>query len=171
LRPLFRQPSAAQPHLGKTFRAYTTLGRVRGLSGGRYLAESRQVINTGGLPRSAQVNFSPQWSPAMRSAAGASLAFGVSAAFQWVEDFNSPYLTPEQKYLRFGVAGLGGTGAWVAGLIATEVAAGAGAGAWAGPVGILVGGGVTFIWIKWVQPSIFRTFGANLQRDLAPLAN
>jgi hypothetical protein len=165
LRALFRQPSVAQPHVGTTFRAYTTLGRVRDLGNGRYLAQTGQVIETGGLPRSAQVNFSPQWRPDVRMAAGASFAFGLSAAFQWIGDFNNPYLTTNQQMGRLVASGAGGLVA----LGAAQVASGAVAGSWAGPVGVIVGASTTFVWIKWVQPIVFDSFGLNPERTLLPL--
>jgi RHS repeat-associated protein len=168
LRPLF-QRGGLQPQLGKTFRAYTTLGRVRALGGGRYLAETGQIIDTAGLPASAVVRFASLLGPGLRITGGAGAAFGMSATFQWIEDWNDPYLTPTQRNWRIGVSGLGGLGGWGAGLIATEIAAGAGAGSWAGPIGIITGATVTFVWIVWVQPFIFKEGGLNPERNLASL--
>jgi hypothetical protein len=170
LRSLF-QRGGLRPQLGKTFRAYTTLGRVRALGGGRYLAETGQIIDSAGLPASAVVRFASLLGPGLRITGGAGAAFGISATFQWIEDWNDPYLTPTQRNWRIGVSGLGGVGAWIVGLGATEIAAGAGAGSWAGPIGIIAGATVTFVWITVVQPAIFEARGLNPARNLAPLQN
>ena len=171
LRSLFRQPSVAQPQFGKTFRAYTTLGKVREIGNGRYLAETGEIIDTAGLPASAKARFTPQLSPLWRNAAGASFAFGISATFQWAEDLSDPYLTPNQRVWRIGISGVGGVGAWGIGLGVAEFAYGAGAGSWAGPIGMIIGGTATFVWIKWVQPYIFEASGLDSQRSLMPLQN
>lgn len=170
LRSLF-QRGGLQPQLGKTFRAYTTLGRVRALGGGRYLAETGQVIDTAGLSVSAQVRFVPLLGPGLRITGGAGAAFGISGVFQWIEDWNDPYLTPTQRNWRIGVSGTGGVVTWIATGVAAEVAAGAGAGSWAGPIGIIAGATVTFVWITVVQPAIFEARGLNPARNLAPLQN
>ncbi len=60
LRPLF-QRGGLQPQLGKTFRAYTTLGRVRALGGGRYLAETGQIIDTQGYRPLLKPDLYPFW--------------------------------------------------------------------------------------------------------------
>jgi hypothetical protein len=99
----------------------------------------------------------------VRELTGAGFAFGLSAAFQWFED-TSPYLTLEQRAFRTGISGIGGAVAWAAGGFATYSL---GASALAGPIGIVVGGVVTYAWIKWIQPVIFDYAGLNPKRDLA----
>lgn len=164
---------AKNPQFGKTFRTYETLGHVRDLGKGQYLAETGEVIEVNGLPASARVSFTPipRFSPLVRNVLGGSAAFGISAIFQGVEDWNNPYLTSSQFRWRVGISGVGGLGAWYTGSIATEIAVGAGAGSWAGPFGVGVGVAVTFVWIIWVQPAIFKTGGLNPERNLAPLQN
>ncbi len=173
LRTLF-QRGAAQPQLGRTFRAYTTLGRVRTLGNGRYLAETGEVIDTARLLASAQVRFVPRFGPLTRNLLGGGAAFGISGVFQGVEDyFFEPYLTPVQRAGRITISGLGGIGTWMIGGATTEIAAGAGAGSWAGLIGIFVGATVTFVWIEWIQPAIFEATGleTGTDRNLAPLLN
>jgi hypothetical protein len=172
LRSLF-QRGAKNLELGKTFRTYNSLGRVRDLGKGRYLAETGEFIETAGLPASARVRFMPRFGPLIRNFVGGSAAFGISAVFQGIEDyFFEPSLTPGQRTGRIVVSGFGGLGAWVAGGIAAKIAFGAGAGSWAGPIGIGVGATVTFVWIVWIQPAIFEARGLNSpERNLAPLQN
>lgn len=82
---------------------------------------------------------------------------------------NEPHLTSSQRNWRIGISGTGGAGAWLVGFSAAEIAAGAGS--WAGPIGIVAGGVATFVWIKWVQPRVFKNFGLDPQRSLTPLKN
>jgi uncharacterized repeat protein (TIGR01451 family) len=167
LRDLFLSPSVAQPQFGKTFRAYTTRGYVRLSEEGRYLTEAGDTIDTSRLPASARIAFTPRLNLPAWAIFGtkAIFAFGVSAIFQWFEDADTPYLTGEQKVPRILISGAGGFFAFGV----AEVAAGAISGSWAGPVGIVTGGVMTFVWISVVQPVIFDAFGLTPKRDLAIL--
>jgi hypothetical protein len=168
VRSLF-QRGAKNLELGKTFRTYSTLGRVRDLGKGQYLAETGEVIDVAELPASARIRFIPRFSPLVRNALGGGAAFGISAIFQGVEDWNNPYLTSEQFWWRVSISGAGGVAAWYASSVLVPVYLGGSLGAWAGPVGIVVGAAMTFVWMVWVQPVVFDVLNLNPERQLKPL--
>jgi hypothetical protein len=163
---------------GRSFRAYTVRGLVTELEPGLFLTESGELVETGVLPKSAAVLTAEAFTPVniTRFIAGGSFAFLLGAGVQLWFDYPNPYLSGEQIRGRMFVAGVGGTAAWG---IGTGTALGVGwlatapgwawAGAWAGPIGIVVGFGAGFLWFGFIQPRAFKALGWTPKRNLAPL--
>jgi hypothetical protein len=80
---------------------------------------------------------------------------------QYLGDVGNPYLSGAQLRGRVVVAGIGGTVAWGIGTTAALV--------FTGPIGIGVGFVAGFAWFGFIQPYVFKTFGMNPNRNLAPL--
>jgi hypothetical protein len=93
---------------------------------------------------------------------GLSWAIGLNFVVQYGFDLGNPYLTPQQRWARGGVAVIGG------GVLGYAFAAGA-ASVWGGPVGIAVGFTWGLIWFGVVQPRIFQGASFAPSRRLAPL--
>ncbi|RMH45255.1 MAG: hypothetical protein D6694_04950, partial [Gammaproteobacteria bacterium] len=85
-----------------------------------------------------------------------------SAGFQYLNDYNNPYLTGEQKLRRAGISGFVGFGAAIVG---------GGVGfLYGGPVGLVVGFGLGIAGDLWVSPTIFEHITGDVpKRNLAPL--
>jgi len=93
---------------------------------------------------------------------GLSWAIGLNFVVQYGFDLGNPYLTPQQRWARGGVAVAGG------GVLGYIFAASAAA-AFGGPVGIAVGFTWGLIWFGVVQPRIFQGTSFAPSRRLAPL--
>ncbi len=90
----------------------------------------------------------------------------LGGAFQLYDDWNNPYLNPEKRFVRIGVATLGNGGTAIGfGLIGSSLSCGP----WA-PV-CAVGAGLVgiFIWNTYAQPVVFDLLGANPERNLKAL--
>jgi hypothetical protein len=167
----FEWGSVAMPGWGRSFRAYTVKGLVTEVEPGLFLTESGELVETGVLPKSAAVLTAEAFTPVniTRFIAGGSFAFLLSAGVQLWFDYPNPYLSGEQKSKRTALAGVGGLGAWGTGTVTTLALTWAGAGAWAGHIGMGVGFVAGFIWFGFAQPAIFEARGMSPKRNLAPL--
>jgi hypothetical protein len=167
----FEWGSVAMPGWGRSFRAYTVKGLVTELEPGLFLTESGELVETSVLPKSATVLTAEAFTPVniTRFIAGGMFAFALSGGVQLWFDYPNPYLSGEQIRRRAEIAGLGGLGVWGVGLSTTAILGWAGAGAWAGPIGIGAGFVAGFIWFGFFQPVIFEGRGLNPERKLSPL--
>jgi hypothetical protein len=174
----FEEGWVAMRGWGRSFRAYSVRGLVTEIEPGLFLTERGQLVETGALPKSAAVLTAEVLRPVniTRFLAGGMFAFALSAGVQYLGDVGNPYLSGAQMRGRVAVAGIGGTVAWGIGT-GTTLAVGwfgaaigwAGAGVWAGPIGIGVGFVAGFVWFGFIQPGIFEDRGLNPKRNLAPL--
>jgi hypothetical protein len=100
---------------------------------------------------------------------GAVLGVGVagllSAGFQYIADYNNPYLTGQQKLQRAGIAFTLGSGAAFGGLLVEYILIGS----VGGPVGIIAAIPIAIGFELWVAPAIFEGRGLTEHRKLAPL--
>ncbi len=88
----------------------------------------------------------------------AGIGFGIDVGYQLLLDARNPYLNTTQKWQR---AVLGqGTGSGVSFIVATSIG---------GPIGLIVGIGVSIAWDKWAAPIIYERLDAIPTRHLAPL--
>jgi hypothetical protein len=167
----FEEGWVAMRGWGRSFRAYTVRGLVAEIEPGLFLTESGELVETGALPKSAAVLTAEALRPVniARFLAGGLFAFALSAGVQYLGDVGNPYLSGAQVTRRSVWAGLGGLGAWGVGTTTTAALIWAGAGSWAGPVGIGVGFVTGFIWFGFIQPAIFEDRGLNPKRNLAPV--
>jgi hypothetical protein len=91
------------------------------------------------------------------SALGVGFAGIASAGIQLAYDYNNPYLTGKQKTFRFGISGLFGAGAGLAGVVV------------GGPAGIVLALVVRIGFELGVVPQVFQYLGLTPTRDLEPL--
>ena len=96
----------------------------------------------------------------------ASVGFGIDVGYQVLLDAGNPYLNSTQRLQRAFIGqGIGsivsfGIGKGASALVGTSIA---------GPVGFVVGVGVSIAWDIWIAPRIYERLGAVPSRQLAPL--
>jgi hypothetical protein len=167
----FEEGWVAMQGWGRSFRAYSVRGLVTEIEPGLFLTERGQLVETGALPKSAAVLTAEVLRPVniTRFLAGGMFAFALSAGVQYLGDVGNPYLSGAQITRRSMWAGGGGFLAWGAGTLTILALTWAGAGSWAGPVGIGVGFVAGFAWFGFIQPMIFESQGLSAKRNLSPL--
>ncbi|MCB8923680.1 MAG: hypothetical protein H6662_19000, partial [Ardenticatenaceae bacterium] len=96
----------------------------------------------------------------------AGIGFGIDVGYQLWLDSSTPYLNNTQRLQRaFWGQGIGslvsfGIGKGAAKLVGAAIA---------GPVGLVIGVGVSIAWDLWIAPRIYERPGAVPTRQLAPL--
>ena len=96
----------------------------------------------------------------------AGIGFGIDVGYQLWLDSSTPYLNNTQRLQRaFWGQGIGslvsfGIGKGAAKLVGAAIA---------GPVGLVIGVGVSIAWDLWIAPRIYERLGAVPTRQLAPL--
>ena len=89
--------------------------------------------------------------------------------YQWLLDAGNPYLNTAQRWQRARVQGFGSLLSFAGGIAAGKGAAALIGASFGGPVGFVVGVGISIAWDVWAAPWIYDNIGAIPTRNLAPL--
>ena len=100
----------------------------------------------------------------------AGIGLGVDMGYQWFLDAGNPYLNTTQRWQRARVQGFGSLLSFAGGTVAGKGTAALIGTSFGGPVGFVVGVGISIAWDVWVAPWIYDNIGAVPTRNLAPLA-
>ncbi len=99
----------------------------------------------------------------------AGIGLGVDMGYQWLLDAGNPYLNTAQRWQRARVQGFGSLLSFAGGIAAGKGAAALIGASFGGPVGFVVGVGISIAWDVWAAPWIYDNIGAIPTRNLAPL--